>query len=96
MSTTPEKNQGVAYTNNFSKSDKSPSHRGEINIRGEIFKVSIWTGKTKNGNEYISMRLQDPVEADLAQLEALKAKYENKPEAERISHNDDHRQEKEA
>lgn len=46
--------RGVAFANDYKKSDNHPSYRGTLQIDGVEYKQSIWIKVAKNGKKFLS------------------------------------------
>ena len=46
--------RGVAFYNDYKKTDKQPSYRGTLEIDGVEYKQSIWVKVGKNGKKFLS------------------------------------------
>lgn len=46
--------RGVAFANEYKKSDNHPSYRGTLEIDGVPYKQSIWIKVAKNGKKFLS------------------------------------------
>jgi hypothetical protein len=54
---------GSIHKNKFKKEgDKTPDRRGEFMWRGEVVEVAGWLKKDKNGEEFLSIKVQEPRE----------------------------------
>ena len=47
-------NRLVLFPNDRKEKESHPDWKGEINVRGETFWVSVWEKTTKSGNEMLS------------------------------------------
>lgn len=65
---------GVAFYNDYKKTDKQPTYRGTLQINGIKYKQAVWEKVAKSGKKYLSFsyeleaddanaRNQKPVEA---------------------------------
>ena len=53
-------NRGVLFPNNYKEeSDSKPHFLGTINVEGTEFRLAGWENTSKNGKEYISIRVSD-------------------------------------
>ena len=55
---------GVLWKNKFKKSDKEPFFRGKATIRGHEVELAAWLKKDKNGQDMISIAIDDVIEAE--------------------------------
>jgi hypothetical protein len=46
--------RGVAFYNDYKKTDNQPSYRGTLEIDGVEYKQSIWVKVAKNGKKFLS------------------------------------------
>ena len=46
--------RGVAFYNDYKKTDNQPSYRGTLEIDGTKYKQSIWVKVGKNGKKFLS------------------------------------------
>lgn len=46
--------RGVAFANDYKKTDNHPSYRGTLVIDGVEYKQSIWIKVAKNGKKFLS------------------------------------------
>jgi hypothetical protein len=46
--------RGVAFYNDYKKTDNQPSYRGSLEIDGVKYKQSIWVKVGKNGKKFLS------------------------------------------
>lgn len=58
-----KENSGTLFKNDKKSSDSQPNARGEANIGGQMYWVSAWTKKDKNGNPWQSLAFT-PKDAD--------------------------------
>ena len=49
-------NTGALFDNRYKTKDSQPNKTGTITINGEALRVSAWSGTSKKGNPYISVR----------------------------------------
>lgn len=50
-------NTGTAFTNRKTK-DTQPDFKGELNVEGKVWQVAVWSRVSKNGNKYLSMKVE--------------------------------------
>lgn len=53
-------NKGVIFKNEKKSSDRHPDYRGEINVNGERFEISLWINDSKSGKKYFSVQISEP------------------------------------
>lgn len=58
---TQNENTGVLFSNQ-KKSDKQPDYRGKLNVNGKEFEIAGWLKDTKNGDKFLSLKIQEPRE----------------------------------
>lgn len=51
-------NTGALFLNDKGDNPKRPDYTGKLNVEGVDYKVSGWINKSKNGKEYLSLKLQ--------------------------------------
>lgn len=59
-----KKNTGSLFKKKDTWKDSAPDWKGEINVEGKIYELSLWT-KTGNKGEYFSAQIQPPREYSL-------------------------------
>jgi uncharacterized protein (DUF736 family) len=59
MSYEPPENVGQLFPVKTRSSDKAPTHRGVINIGGEVIALVAWTKTSKRGEEYLALKVDD-------------------------------------
>ena len=64
-------NNGLAFYNStgLERSDKAPTFKGEIDIEGKRYEAAVWLGKTKTGNQMISIKGEDAIAAQIERAE---------------------------
>lgn len=60
-----EEGRGNLFKNSFKdleneKDAKKPDYTGEIKIKGELVKLSLWKATTKNGDIYLKLSVYQP------------------------------------
>ena len=55
---------GVLWKNKYKKSDKEPFFRGKATVRGHEVELAGWIKKDKNGQDMISIAIDDVIEAE--------------------------------
>ena len=55
---------GVLWKNKFKKTDKEPFFRGKATVRGHDLELAAWIKKDKNGQDMISIAIDDVIEAE--------------------------------
>lgn len=53
------KNTISIFKNEDKKSEKSPDYSGNIEIKGEKFRVALWVKQAKNGKAYLGGLVSD-------------------------------------
>jgi uncharacterized protein (DUF736 family) len=54
-------NTGAIFKNE-KKADNHPDFKGKINVEGKEYEVAVWLKTSKAGNEFWSLKLQEPRE----------------------------------
>jgi uncharacterized protein (DUF736 family) len=54
-------NTGAIFKNE-KKADNHPDYKGKINVEGKEYEVAVWLKTSKAGNEFWSLKLQEPRE----------------------------------
>ena len=55
---------GVLWKNKYKKTDKEPFFRGKATVRGHDLELAAWIKKDKNGQDMISIAIDDVIEAE--------------------------------
>ena len=55
-----KENKLIIFRNKKKASDKHPDWRGEIDVKGERFEISLWESTVKSGETYFSGSIQPP------------------------------------
>ena len=55
---------GVLWKNKYKKTDKEPFFRGKATIRGHEVELAACIKKDKNGQDMISIAIDDPIEEE--------------------------------
>ena len=51
---------GTAFPNDYKEDgDSKPDHKGQINLGGTMHDVAIWNSKTKDGKDYLYIKISD-------------------------------------
>jgi uncharacterized protein (DUF736 family) len=50
-------NSGSLWTNEYKKTEKQPDLKGDITINGRKIKLSAWKKTTKDGKNFISLKI---------------------------------------
>jgi uncharacterized protein (DUF736 family) len=50
-------NSGAIFKNDRKESDKHPDYKGSLNVEGREYWVSSWINRDKNGNAYMSVKV---------------------------------------
>lgn len=53
-------NTGVLFVKKARKTDKQPNFEGRINVDGKDYELAGWSRETKNGDKYLSLRVEEP------------------------------------
>lgn len=67
-----KENTGTLFKNQYKTEDKHPNYKGRINVAGKMMDIALWKRTTKQGENYLSVKLSEPrekkqVEQDLVQ-----------------------------
>ena len=55
---------GVLWKNKYKKTEKEPFFRGKATVRGHEVELAAWLKKDKNGQDMISIAIDDPIEEE--------------------------------
>lgn len=55
-----KENRGVIFRNKKKTDNKHPDYRGEIDVNGERYEISLWENDDKNGGKYFSASISEP------------------------------------
>ena len=55
---------GVLWKNKYKKKDNEPFFRGKATVRGHELELAAWIKKDKNGQDMISIAIDDPIEEE--------------------------------
>jgi len=50
---------GVAFYNDYKKTDKQPTYRGTLTINGVEYKQAVWEKVAKSGKKYLSFSYEE-------------------------------------
>ena len=65
MSDYDNTNRGAMFPNKYKEDgDKRPDHTGNLNVDGKEFKIAAWQSTSKAGNDYLSVRINEPELSD--------------------------------
>jgi len=65
MSDYDNTNTGAMFPNTYKEDgDKRPDHTGNLNVDGKEFKIAAWQSTSKAGNDYLSVRINEPEMSD--------------------------------
>ena len=53
-------NKGVIFKNEKKSSDRHPDYRGEIDVEGRRYEISLWIKDSKSGKKYFSAQISEP------------------------------------
>ena len=56
---------GVLWKNKYKKTDKEPFFRGKATVRGHEIELAAWIKQDKNGQDMISMAIDDVIEEEI-------------------------------
>ena len=62
MSTFEHKpNQGSIWKNDYKEQgDNKPEYKGQVNVDGKLYEISLWINTTESGKKYFGARLSEP------------------------------------
>ena len=80
-------NKGALFNNSYKEKDNQPDKRGSINVEGKVFDIAAWINKDKNGQEYLSLSVQEPRQREDSKDEESKV-VDEKPENDVIEGDD--------
>ena len=52
-----KENSGALFHNDRKTADNHPDWKGKINVAGTEWEVAAWKGATRNGDEYLSLKV---------------------------------------
>ena len=55
---------GVLWKNKYKKTDREPFFRGKATVRGHEVELAAWLKKDKNGQDMISIAIDDVIEGE--------------------------------
>ena len=55
---------GVLWKNKYKKKETEPFFRGKATVRGHELELAAWIKKDKNGQDMISIAIDDPIEEE--------------------------------
>ena len=55
-----KENKLVIFKNKKKSDEKHPDYRGEINVNGHLYDVSLWVAMAKSGEKYFNGSIQEP------------------------------------
>tara|TARA_R110002096_G_scaffold35966_1_gene100833 strand:+ start:94 stop:441 length:348 start_codon:yes stop_codon:yes gene_type:complete len=64
---------GVLWKNKFKKTDKEPFFRGKATVRGHDVELAAWIKQDKNGQDMISIAIDDVIEDEIPPHQKKKA-----------------------
>ena len=65
MSDYDNTNRGAMFPNKYKEDgDKRPDHTGNLNVDGKEFKIAAWQSTSKAGNDYLSVKINEPEMSD--------------------------------
>jgi len=53
-------NSGVLFRETDKKSEKAPDYKGKLNVNGKELEIAGWLRESKNGNKFLSLKVQEP------------------------------------
>jgi uncharacterized protein (DUF736 family) len=63
MSQYDNTNSGALFTN-VKKGEKHPDFKGQINVDGRDWEIAAWNRTSKNGNQFLSLKVSKPYVKD--------------------------------
>ncbi len=64
MSDYDNTDKGALFPNQYKEDgDNKPDYLGNVNVGGEDWRVAAWASTSKNGKEYLSLRISEPKES---------------------------------
>ena len=77
-----KENKGCIFKNEKKTAKEHPDYRGEINVKGEHFEISLWVNESKEGKKYFSASIKEPYRpaeppTDTRKFEDVPAKIED-------------------
>lgn len=58
-----KENQGVMFPNKtWTKDNKQPRVRGQINVGGKLYEIALWPREAKSGSTYYSVQIKEDKE----------------------------------
>ena len=57
-----KENTGTLFKNQYKTEDKHPNYKGRINVDGKMMDIALWKRTTKQGENYLSVKLSEPRE----------------------------------
>ena len=58
-------NSGALFTNKNRKEEKHPNYTGKLNVNGKEYQISGWIKETKNGEQFLSLKLSEPFKKEV-------------------------------
>lgn len=55
-----KENRGVIFKNYKKTAKEHPDYRGEINVNGEHYEISLWVNESKEGKKYFAATIKEP------------------------------------
>ena len=73
-------NKGAFFNNQYKEDgDSKPDFTGNLNVDGKDWKIAGWKSTSKNGKDYISLRVNEPGEYDKPQVNNSTASEDDIP-----------------
>ena len=57
-------NTGALFKNLKKKNDKAPAYTGKIDVEGKEYRIAAWLKKTKDGDTFMSLKIEEPQKKD--------------------------------
>ena len=54
-----KENTGTLFKNQYKTEDKHPNYKGRINVAGKMMDIALWKRTTKQGENYLSVKLSE-------------------------------------
>ena len=68
-------NKGVLFPNQYKEEgDTKPDYLGNVNVNGEEWSLAAWENTSKNGKEYLGVRVSEPREQSNGQQQQNRSK----------------------
>jgi uncharacterized protein (DUF736 family) len=68
-------NKGVLFPNQYKEEgDSKPDYLGNVNVNGEEWSLAAWANTSKNGKDYLGVRVSEPREKSNGQQQQNSSK----------------------